>query len=820
MKRKTSAIVFIAVVGSMASCSKDEEPIPTSASSGFSLQESAFSFENFASGYEDSRMTPALVARMYGPESVCANKALPCDLTPSATAWMNRVNGAMNGGRCEGFAVLSSLFFTGVLDANAFGAPTAYQLKLQGNLALQEELAYWFATQNVEATAQATQKFNAKDALRFLAKFLPGAREGGEFFRIGMVRKTKKTVTGGHAVTPIGYEQSPTEGVYYVHVYDNNFPAQDRYITIDTNKNRWEYRGAANPAEPAAVYTGDEKNNNYLYFAPVRNRLGTLACKFCKSGKGDKKYVVVDGADVTARTKGGATAGVKGGNIDESGGAVVPSFSAQTWDNNAPITLVLDPEETTFELSASESNSNARASIAEFGPGWSAEARNFQVGAGAPDTFQVGEGGSNVAYKSTVGSGVNLASAVETANGNVVQVEVKVPAGATQATASVDKNTGAVQAKTEGAGGQEVTLVVTKVDGATGKTQTGTVTAPAGETNTLTADTSTWAPGAPLEVKQDSGDGNTVVLRDGCFDGAQSGTETDVDCGGVCSTKCATGQTCAANADCASGACNRTSGKCVASLCEDGVKNGNEADVDCGGSCDAKCANGRACTVGTDCTSNVCGGAQKCAESLCSDGVKSGTEGDVDCGGSCATKCAQGKACSVSSDCEIASCVSNVCDTTDRTVFVTVAAFTGNFGGLSGADARCQAAADAAGLYGTYKAFLSDGTASAASRMTSTSGRYVLVNGTAVANNGAEFFSSTHLAPINIGENGSLQNGAEVFTGSNGPGNPVGGNCNNWTDGSSRQVGFQGLTHQSNDQWSSAYDQFCDRGGRLYCVRQ
>lgn len=42
-----------------------------------------------------------------------------------------------------------------------------------------------------------------------------------------------------------------------------------------------------------------------------------------------------------------------------------------------------------------------------------------------------------------------------------------------------------------------------------------------------------------------------------CTDHLKNGTETDVDCGGGCSTKCDAGQGCAGNGDCASARCNR-----------------------------------------------------------------------------------------------------------------------------------------------------------------------------------------------------------------------------------------------------------------------
>ncbi len=43
-----------------------------------------------------------------------------------------------------------------------------------------------------------------------------------------------------------------------------------------------------------------------------------------------------------------------------------------------------------------------------------------------------------------------------------------------------------------------------------------------------------------------------------------------------------------------------------APTCSDQVKNGNEADVDCGESCTTTCANTKKCTTHYDCTSEFC----------------------------------------------------------------------------------------------------------------------------------------------------------------------------------------------------------------------
>ncbi len=115
-----------------------------------------------------------------------------------------------------------------------------------------------------------------------------------------------------------------------------------------------------------------------------------------------------------------------------------------------------------------------------------------------------------------------------------------------------------------------------------------------------------------------------------CGDGVQNGSESDVDCGGICA-KCADGKACKLPDDCKSALCDMKA--CKAAGCKDGLKNGTETDLDCGGSCDP-CAVGKSCGGGLDCESAVCTN-KKCVAPSCGDGVKNGGETNVDCGGPC-----------------------------------------------------------------------------------------------------------------------------------------------------------------------------------------
>jgi hypothetical protein len=101
---------------------------------------------------------------------------------------------------------------------------------------------------------------------------------------------------------------------------------------------------------------------------------------------------------------------------------------------------------------------------------------------------------------------------------------------------------------------------------------------------------------------------------DACHDRVRDGNETDVDCGGSCGIGCPDDGQCIEATDCDSRSCNGTT--CEAATCTDGVRDGFETDVDCGSTCGA-CDVGQQCFTDTDCTSHACGAP--CTATFCID---------------------------------------------------------------------------------------------------------------------------------------------------------------------------------------------------------
>ncbi len=162
-------------------------------------------------------------------------------------------------------------------------------------------------------------------------------------------------------------------------------------------------------------------------------------------------------------------------------------------------------------------------------------------------------------------------------------------------------------------------------------------------------------------------------------DGVKNGTETGVDCGGMGNPQCANGQGCVARTDCTSGVCLKPEGGagllCTAPSPADGIQDGTETDVDCGGAAAPACVDTLKCLVGGDCTSKVCkdiGMGLRCQPPTSGDMVTNGTETDVDCGGGAPTNapaCKAGQNCLAAADCRSTGCsYANKCTITKSCV--------------------------------------------------------------------------------------------------------------------------------------------------------
>ena len=165
-----------------------------------------------------------------------------------------------------------------------------------------------------------------------------------------------------------------------------------------------------------------------------------------------------------------------------------------------------------------------------------------------------------------------------------------------------------------------------------------------------------------------------------------------------------------------------------------------------------------------------------------------------------------------------------------KLVFVSSERFTGDLGGLAGADAHCQSLAAAAGKAGVFAAWLSTLTVPAWRRLSHATVPYVLASGAVVANDWRDFTSGTLRHVIDETEGDapppnaiSACNPLVFWTATDERGAETGSDdCNGWSDASDTRKATLGvLAEAGSTVWSSFCVQSeCSTSAPIVCVEQ
>ncbi|MEM6989422.1 MAG: MopE-related protein [Myxococcota bacterium] len=206
-------------------------------------------------------------------------------------------------------------------------------------------------------------------------------------------------------------------------------------------------------------------------------------------------------------------------------------------------------------------------------------------------------------------------------------------------------------------------------------------------------------------------------------------------------------------------------------------------------------------------------------------------DGTVWCGGDCDDSlsgtglgswahCGRcGDVCATAEACEEGECVAA------RRVFVRAATTSGDLGGYDGADALCQASADAAGLGGVFRAFLG-GPTPGLDRLEHPDVPFVRLDGVRVADDWEDLVDGGLHNPLDRDETGAVVGGL-VWTGMP---QVIGSllsndHCNGWTYagtgcGGVSPCGAAGEAASVAEEWDGYFIYQCDAQHRLYCLEQ
>ena len=169
------------------------------------------------------------------------------------------------------------------------------------------------------------------------------------------------------------------------------------------------------------------------------------------------------------------------------------------------------------------------------------------------------------------------------------------------------------------------------------------------------------------------------------------------------------------------------------------------------------------------------------------------------------------------------------CKSVRLRIFTTSDEYSGNLGGIAGADEKCTTLALAEGLVrpGTaWKAWLSDRDTSPNARMNvNFSGDYILPTNQVIASGWGQLASSSHLMPLDVTESGEVLSALNhlVWTQTATDGTVFGdlptNDCEKWTsDLVAFHAGAVGDFTSSMNAWTIQTSLTCDKLAHLYCV--
>lgn len=163
-----------------------------------------------------------------------------------------------------------------------------------------------------------------------------------------------------------------------------------------------------------------------------------------------------------------------------------------------------------------------------------------------------------------------------------------------------------------------------------------------------------------------------------------------------------------------------------------------------------------------------------------------------------------------------------------KTVFISSEIYSGNLGGTAGADEKCKQLAAAAGLPGSYKAWISSIDSEPFDDFQRSTGDYVRVDGTLVASGWNDLTDGHLLAPINITETGgTLPDYGYVWAATSADGHlPTDAalmTCNSWRTAANYpfygRIGFS--ADFGSPMWTNSSSALtCNERCHIYCIEQ
>lgn len=296
MKRKNLLTLLIAVSFIFAAFAnivraqdEDAEEGKIIAGIDFDPKTDGFGFQNYGRKHDGSEdLDAADLIQMFGADKVCieGSTAADCVLYETADQWREWRIEQMIGGHCEGFSVTTmrnwlELPFRGKVRPTQWQkeAEVTHDLELDGDLA--NYIAYYHTLQSLSEVSKfksKTFKFKPTAIVKLLIESFQSKKE---FYTLNIGMRDNGKWSRGHSILPYAIEDMG-DGDYRILVYDNNFPGQTKYVTVEGATETWRYRTASDPDDTARDYVGSPKTESMSLSRMSDRNLRKFTCPFCE----------------------------------------------------------------------------------------------------------------------------------------------------------------------------------------------------------------------------------------------------------------------------------------------------------------------------------------------------------------------------------------------------------------------------------------------------------------------------------------------------------------------------------------------------------
>jgi hypothetical protein len=336
--------------------------------------------------------------RLFGSDKVCLGlDEGECVLTPGAHEFMHMVNYKMNGGQCEGLAVFALSMFRGYDPVDAFKDQATMAADL-GRDDVRGPVGYYFAYQFLQPFRNelfgTMGNTTPNQVLDTITTALQSKEDlvSLEFFQPGV---------GGHAVVPYAVEDRGN-GLFWVRIWDNNWPKASRYIEFDRNKNSWKYSAAAiNPDTDAEPWGGTAARNTIVAM-PVKARLKDAVCPFCERDTGVRMLMTTGAVSAMITDSQGRRVGMENGKlVNEIPGAQAHEVLSYVPGGEAvePLYELPATDDYNVELSSNEvKEGNGQGAVGIFGSGSAMVVDDIAIEKGQKDKVSLPKDGKGLDY--------------------------------------------------------------------------------------------------------------------------------------------------------------------------------------------------------------------------------------------------------------------------------------------------------------------------------------------------------------------------------------------------------------------------------------